>query len=76
MMQCAVLLVAVNINGEEDESNGCRDEWNGTQHGIIISIAEFQYIAFDVLDNCHCCTLFICVNMLKFEFRGKKESYK
>ena len=59
MMECAVLLVAVDINGEEDESDDCRDEWNGTQDGIIISVAEFQGIAFYVLDNRHCCAFFI-----------------
>ena len=59
MIQCAVLLVAVDIHGEEDKSNDCGDEWNGTQDSIIISVAEFQSIAFHVLDNCHCCTLFI-----------------
>jgi hypothetical protein len=40
MMQCAGLLIAVDINGEEDESDDCGDEWNGTQDGIIISVAE------------------------------------
>lgn len=59
MMQRAVLLIAVDINGEEDESDDCGDERNGTQDGIIISVAEFQDIAFHVLDNCHCRALFI-----------------
>lgn len=57
VLQCAVLFVAVDINGEEDESNDCGDEWNGTQDVIIISVTEFQNTAFDVLDNCHCCAL-------------------
>lgn len=54
MLQCAVLFVVVDINGEEDESNDCGDEWNGTQNVIIISVTKFQNTAFDVLDNCHC----------------------
>ena len=74
MMQCAILLVAVDINGEEDESNACGDEWNDTQDVIIISVAEFQKTAFHVLDNCHCCALFIAP-ICEFEFRGKKAGY-
>jgi len=57
MLQYTVLFVAVHINGDEDDSNDCGDEWNRTQDVIIISITEFQNTAFDVLDNCHCCAL-------------------
>ena len=73
MVQCAVSLIAVDVDGEEDESKDCREEWKGAEEVIIISFVEFHKTAVDVLKDCHHCALRV-VRICEFEFREEEDA--
>ena len=59
MLQCAVLLITVKVNGEKDKSRGCGEEWKDTKSVVIVSFEVLLIIWVDLLIKSHHCRLFI-----------------